>query len=93
MDRKDCLVCLSISALEKELGDNLEYTRIEYTPDGDKEYFDLYNANDELCCIDGEEVLIVKDDGTDLTFVNQNGLKDVEFRLTLTEFLIASFSN
>ena len=91
MDKKDCLVCLSISALNKEFGDYLEYTRIEYACDGDEEYYDLYNTNDELCCLDGEEVLIIKDDGTDLTFVNQNGLKDVEFRLTLTEFLTASF--
>lgn len=92
MSRVNETVCLSISTLERELGDDLEYTRIEYTNDGDEEYFDLYNDEDELCCMDGEEVLIVKDDGTDLTFVNQNGLNDVEFKLTLSEFIVAAFN-
>ncbi len=92
MDRADCVVCLSISTLEKELGDTLEYTRIEYSSDGDEEYFDLYNDNDELCCLDGEEVLIIKDDGDTLTFRNENDKNNVEFKLTLTEFLTASFN-
>jgi len=92
MSREGKEVYLSISTLEKEFGDDLEYTRIKYSSDEDGEYFDLYNADDELCCMDGENVRIVKDDGTDLTFVNQNGLKDVEFRLTLTEFKTAYFN-
>lgn len=91
MSRVRETVCLSISALKRGLGDNLEYTRIEYTNDGDREYFDLYNDEDKLCCLDGEEVFIIKDDGTDLTFINQNGTKDVKFTLTLSEFKIAAF--
>ena len=90
MNREGDLVCLNIAALSEEIGDDLEYTRVEYSSDG--EYFDLYNADGELCCMDGEEVLIIKDDGTDLSFVNQNGIKHVEFRLTLTEFKTAYFN-
>lgn len=92
MSREGKEVCLNIAALSEELGDDLEYTRIKYSSDGDGEYFDLYNAEDELCCMDGENVRIVKDYGTDLIFVNQNGLKDVEFQLTLTEFKTAYFN-
>ena len=92
MDKKDYSVCLSVLALKKEFGDDLEHTRIEYTFDEKEgEYYNLYNDKNELCCMDGEEVLIIKDGGSDLTFVNQNGLKDVEFKLTLAEFIIASF--
>ena len=91
MDNENLKMCLSIFALNEKLGDNLTYTRIEYSCDEDGEYYDLYNEHDELCCVDGEDVLLLNDKDGVITFINQNGLKGIEFRLTLKECLVASF--
>ena len=91
--RVDKTYCLSIQALYDEIGEDLEYGTIKYTSDGNSEYFDLYtDGGDIIACMDGEEVTVIEDHGTDLKFVNMNGEYPIIFKLTLTEFKIAAFN-
>lgn len=94
-NREGYLYTLNIERLFKEIGNNLKYAKIEHTPSetGDfwDEYFDLYNQNGELACMDGETVQVVKDNGNLLTLMNSTGMGDVEFDLTETEFKTAAY--
>jgi hypothetical protein len=95
MSRVGMKFCLSIERLYDEIGECLEFTTIEYTPSEDGKpshtYYDLYNENGNLACMDGEEATIIKDDGETLTLLNEESETPVEFKLTLTEFKIAAF--
>ena len=89
----DKTYCLSIKALYESFGEVLEYCTIMHTNDGSNEYFDLYKlSEDAIVCMDGEEVTVIEDYGTDLKFINMNGEYPVVFKLTLTEFKIAAFN-
>lgn len=88
-------VCLNIQSLYKEIGEDLEFTTIEFTPSEDSnsshEYYDLYNSDRVLACMDGEDVMVVEDYGDTLVLLNDNGNIPVKFELTLSEFKISAF--
>ena len=94
MNRENELYTLSIEALFDEIGEDLEFSTIEYTPSEDDdythEYFDLYNESHNLACMDGEQVLVIKDNGDTLDLFSIESEKEVTFTLTLTEFKIAA---
>ena len=57
----------------------------EIVPDVTADYYDLYNKNGELACLDGEEVLIDRIGKVTVTFRNDNGEESVYFYLTHEE--------
>lgn len=86
-------VNISVKALY-EGNANLEYTDIHSHYDGKDKFYELYNDNDELCCLDGEECIIghiVYDDVYDL--VNNYGETAVHFMLSEHDLDIAVFTN
>lgn len=76
-------VCISIQALYDSF-QHLTFGKI--IPDlGDTGYYDLYNENGELACMDGEEVTIEQVGEHLITFRNDNGESSVHFALTYKE--------
>ena len=94
MSRENELYTLSIEDLFNEIGECLEFASIKHTHDADDdcihEYFDLYNESNNLACMDGEQVLVIKDHGDTLDLFSVESEKEVMFTLTLTEFKIAA---
>ena len=95
MNREGYLYTLSIEKLFKEFGERLKNTKVEHVPSKTggfwDEYFNLYNPKEELACMDGETVQVIKDEGNILTLMNSTGMGDIEFELTETEFKIAAY--
>ena len=58
----------------------------------DCDYYDMYNADGELVCLDGEEVTIEKVDESGVTLRNDNGDNTVFFTLTNEEITVALFN-
>lgn len=57
--------------------------------DGEMVYYDLYNDEDDLACLDGEGCVVYDVDDEAITFRNQNGECDVLFKLTFAEADVA----
>lgn len=90
-------VCLSLETLysnRKPYNNTVElaYGEIVRTEDDGDEWFDLYNDSGSMACMDGEVVLLKSIDGNVYTFINSNGEKDVDFKLTKEEVDHAVFS-
>lgn len=75
-------VKLSISRLYRQCG-TLAEDNIFVSDDG---YFDLYNRNGDLCCMDGEDVFVINHENGSYLLKNINGDKDVYFILSDKEF-------
>jgi hypothetical protein len=83
--------CLSIKSLYDKIG-SLKYGEIiPDFEDGEMKYYDLYNEQGDLSCLDGEEC-IVDDVGIDtIVFINNCGERAARFKLTFDEADIAIF--
>lgn len=76
-------VCVSIQTLYNSFP---QLTFGEIVPDfGDTDYYDLYNEDGELACLDGEEVIIEQVGEQLITFRNDNGESSIHFALTYKE--------
>ena len=85
-------VCISVKTLYDEIGEQLTHGLIQKSGEEGKEYFDLYNNNqDVIACMDGEEVYIVYQDDKTVELLNKNGEIDMNFKLTRQEYDIAVF--
>ena len=82
MIREGKTVCISVAVLFSE---PLAFGRVEK----DEEYYDLYNEDGELACMDGEEVVIEQVGDYLITFRNDNGESSVHFALTRNEAELA----
>ena len=83
--------CISIRALYDSCY-NLKYGHIiPDFDDGEMVYYDLYNDDDDLACLDGEVCVVscVCDDY--IMFSNNYGERDVTFKLAPAEAQIAMF--
>lgn len=84
-------VCISVESLynrEKDLlYGHIEYTEANEPENGDDNYFDLYNEDGELACMDGEEVIVTQIDEDLITFRHDY----VDFRLSYEEAEIAIY--
>lgn len=78
-------VCISVNALYDNYH-HLMLGRIEVTDDN---YYDLYNEDGELACMDGEEVTIAQVGNNLITFRNDNDESSIYFALTREEAEIA----
>lgn len=81
--------CLNLEELYDNL-DSLKYCHI--VPDFDDSemvYYDLYNDEDCLACLHGEECVVDYVDSESITFRNSHGECDVLFKLTFDEANIA----
>ncbi len=77
-------VCVSIENLYLKYRNAITYGHIRYDKN-EGEYFDLFNEDGELACMDGE-VCFINQIGTSLiTFANYNGEKTLYFTLTKEE--------
>ena len=84
-------VCLSIKELY-ENKEKLDYTKI--ITEDDKSgigYYDLYNDNNELACMDGEVCTIKEVKPDSIVLINEDGEKPVYFTLSFSEADIAIF--
>ena len=79
-------VTLSISELYRYCG---KFPCSHNTFVSDDGYFDLYNNDGELCCMDGEDVEVVGHNDGIWTLKNTHGDNDVYFSLTDAEFEVA----
>lgn len=80
-------VCISVKSLY-DMENNLLFGKIVSDfaeSQNDTDYYDLYNENGELACLDGEEVLIDQVGQAIVTFRNDNGDGSVYFSLTHEE--------
>lgn len=86
-------VCISVKSLYN-MGNDLLFGKI--VPDfseskNDTNYYDLYNEDGELACLDGEEVLVNQIGQAIITFRNDNGDGSVYFSLTHEETAAAIY--
>ena len=86
--------CISIKALY-ELSSTLTYGSIIYSRDDDvkQEYFDLYNQDGQLACLDGEECKVKKVNKDSVVLTSKNTEFSVDFVLTHEEAQTAFFSH
>lgn len=86
-------VCISVKSLY-DMKNDLLFGKI--VPDfaenqSDIDYYDLYNEDGELACLDGEEVLVDQIGQSIITFRNDNGDGSVYFSLTHEETDVAIY--
>lgn len=96
-------VCVSLKALfdcftEDECSNGcieLSNGYIEKLSDGDRIYYDMYNNQGELACVDGEIVLIssINIQSDTVTLINNNGEYPITFELYADEIEEALFVN
>ena len=77
-------VCISVQTLFETVG-TPKFGWINF----DSGYYDLYNEDDKLACMDGEEVTIEQVGEALVTFRNDEGESSVRFTLTKEEAEIA----
>lgn len=72
----------------------LTYGEVIHTQDEETNlnYYDLYNSDGELACMDGEEIIIDQVGSSLLTLKNNNGDSTIYFTLTLDEANYSIFS-
>lgn len=72
----------------------LTYGKVIHTQDEETNlhYYDLYNNDGELACMDGEEIIIEQVGSSLLTLKNNNGDSTIYFTLTLDEANYSIFS-
>ena len=89
-------VCVSVKSLF-DLIDDVQFSNgyIEKSVDGKRHYYDLYNNQGELACMDGEIVLISSIDkqSDTITFINNNGEYPITFELYAEEIEETLFIN
>ncbi len=85
-------VCVSVKALYENMSDLTFGHIIPDCEDGVMKYYDLYNEDDELACLDGEECMIDQVGQVLITLRNINGDGTVYFTLTREEADIAIFN-
>lgn len=78
-------VCISIEALYDKYGNNTSVNTINVSHSNGCEYYDLYNKDGELACMDGETVTVFQENEHFVSFVNKYGETDVFFDLTPEE--------
>ena len=79
-------VCVSVKTLY-ESNEKLEYGTIvpDYDENGNMNYWDLYNEDGELACMDGETCIIEQVGNVLLTLTNDNGEGTIHFTITKEE--------
>ena len=84
-------VCISVQALYDKFWHLALCRMIKTSANSDTKnfYYDLYNDDDELACMDGEEVTIEQVGENLITFRNDNGESSVHFTLTVDEAEVA----
>lgn len=85
-------VCVSVKALYEDEQDLTFGHIIPDFEDGEVRYYDLYNEDDELACLDGEECIIDQVGKALITLRNTNGDGTIYFTLTREEADIAIFN-
>ena len=81
-------VCISVQALFETVG-TPKLGWINFDSDYYENYYDLYNEDNKLACMDGEEVTIEQVGETLVTFRNDEGESSIRFTLTKEEAEIA----
>ena len=80
-------VCVSVQQLYNEYGGHITYGTIGM----EEEYYDLFNENRQLACMDGEQCRINHVGQDMLLLKNENGWKTVCFALSKVEAATAFF--
>ena len=95
-------VIISVKSLYEKYGTNLTFGKIERIPFGQDsdicEYYDLYDNNGNIVCIDGEKCSVVTMENNIMLTNEDEGNRDPEaefiestFMLTREEYEIATF--
>lgn len=90
--REGMRVGVSVKALYENAQDLMFGHIIPDFEDGVMKYYDLYNDDDELACLDGEECMIDQVGQALITLRNTNGDGAIYFTLTYEEADIAIFN-
>ena len=85
-------VCVSVKALYENTQDLTFGHIVPDFEDGVMKYYDLYNDDDELACLDGEECVIAQVGQALITLSNSNGDGTIYFTLTREEADVAIFN-
>ena len=86
-------ITISLKTLYDKFGDNLEHGDIVRSGDNGQEYYDFYNTDNVLVCIDGETCEVIESDRVGNITVLLNLESDFSFALTNEEIDIGSFSS
>lgn len=84
-------VCISVESLYEKIGVFLTYGTINKYVEDDSVYYDFYDVDGVIACMDGEEVEIVYQDNNIVELLNKNGEPATRFKLTKNEFEIATY--
>lgn len=83
---------ISVMALYEQYGEKLSNCKIAKIEEGNETYYDLYNKNGVLACMDGESVTVINETNGTLTLSSVEDENNAVFTLTREEFSVASFS-
>ena len=74
---------LSVKELYDKYGNHLAFGSIEHTYEDGEEYYDLYDENGFLVCVDGQKCEVISINREEITLKNDN---DKLFLLSREEF-------
>ena len=86
-------VTISLKTLYDKFGDNLEHGEIIKSGEGEQEYYDLYNVDSVLACMDGETCEVIEFKRAKNITVLLNLESDYSFALTNEEMGMGTFSS
>lgn len=86
----DC-IGISVQALYNQFGEKLYQGRIERNEQIGCCYYDLYNTDGTLACMDGEQVFVNSIDDGKYTLESVDGGESVKFTLTKEEMSVAVY--
>lgn len=78
-------VCVSVQSLHVSLG-GVEKGFIVSDEDGGVAYYDLYDEEGTLACMDGETCVVEETGERGVTLANESGEGNARFRLSWAEF-------
>lgn len=84
-------VCVSTQALYEQFGERLSHGHISPEKGEGCIYYDMYNSEDNVCCMDGEVNRVESINGDNVVFVNEDGEEPIRFTLSTEEVKVAVF--
>jgi hypothetical protein len=84
-------VCISTQALYEQFGERLLHGRISVEEGEGCNYYDMYNSEGVVCCMDGEAIRVESINGDNVVFMNEDGEEPIKFILSKEEVEVAVF--
>lgn len=84
-------VCISTQALYEKYGERLSHGHISPEKGEDCIYYDMYNSEGNVCCMDGEVIRVESTNEDTVVFVNEDDEEPIRFTLSMEEVEVAVF--